>query len=372
MAYQFHACDFTTGRIRETVELVDVQAERRLDGAGKLSASLVLAGVDLPVAAAWIAAVEPERSTICVARDGVALGEWVVTHHPSPSIASDVLELEGTHIRGFLDQVIPDMPFGGYPPQDQMLIAKDVVGQIRDGHTPTSAPAGSRGLVITIPDPPVSGVTKTRYADWTDGKFYTAGKLIDDLASAVDGFDWDIDVTLDGDHVVRTFRWGVPALGRVLSSELWHPGPGRTGGNIVDFTLPRDGSLLATQTIAVGSGSGTLRAVARANNPALVDAYPLNQKAVSYSDVNVLDALQDRADAEAARARSSQGPPKLTLDADADPVLGSYAPGDVLTVDVAPVLTQPLGWRGQVRISSYTIQPPESGPELVPIEVTIL
>lgn len=379
MSYEFYACDLVTGLIRESLGLVDVDATRSLSEAGAFKATMPLTGlhedpdINLAIAGARLEAIDPENDgTIAIVRDGVCLGEWVVTATPDRRVGDSSVAIEGAHVRTFLSRVVPDMPFGGWStPTEQLVIARYVALQAKDGSTPAFAPPGTRGIAITIPTPPASGVLRTRMADWTDGKFYSAEKLLNDLASDGNGFDWDIDVAVSGQSLVRTFRWGYPALGRSLGQDVRYLGEGKAGGSIIDFAMTKSSDPLATQVIGIGSGTGALRQVSRSST-VLAPVRALHQRAVSYSGVNVLNTLQQQSDADAAASVSALLPPSVVIDADGDVPLGSFSPGDSLDVIVNACPAYPRGWSGTVRILDYGIKPPATGVETVPLTVDLV
>lgn len=378
MSYQFYACDLVTGRIRESLPLTGVSAHRSLRSAGAFKATLQLSGLDPdPVvnqarAQSLLDSVDPMRSTVAVVSDGVALGEWIINQQPTLSNTLGSADLSGTHIRDYLDWVIPDLPSGGWAAAtDQLTIAAFLAAQCVAGGEPASAVGAGSGIALTVPSI-ASGVLRTRTTDWTDGKYYTASKMITEMAGNLSGFDWDVSSALSGQFMTRTLQFGYPMLGHDLFVDVSSPVVGKPGGSVAQFALSMDGTQLATQVIGVGSGAGLARIEYRANNTSLA-GYPLRQKVAAFSGVSVLATLQANTDAAAAAAASALDPPQLAVLAGIDPAtgaqyqpaLGSYNPGDTVTVYVSPAAGLPRGWVGRVRLTDYEIAPVSVGPEFV-------
>ena len=408
--YSYLACDLITGRVRESIQLVNVTAERTLDQSnpGQFSALMPLtrsssanhehglfpgtstypsggaypgddAGDDegsRVLRRSWIDATESARSTIVVVRDGVALGEWIIWDRPDRPNNAQPIPIEGAYITSYFDQVYPtfsvtagDLPADGWSATEQLTIANAVAAQCADPITSSTAPAGSRGITLTIPSVTASGQLRDRN-DWP-AQYKSALAMLNDLAGVLNGFDWDIDVQLVGNQVVRSLTLSYPRRG-IDSGVVIQPAEGKPGGNATHVAIGEDGTRIATQVIGVGGGSGGGQAIVRSPNPALVAAFPLLQKV--YTDASVLDpvVLQATADSLAANTRSSQVPPKVTLLADKDPILGSYRCGDYVTLVLGQSTNYPDGYKVKVRILKYTINPPKAGPETVSLEVGLI
>lgn len=390
--YRYLACDLTTGNVRLEVPLVQVSAGRQLNSPGAFRASMPLAGLrnldgtpNIGLQKACYDATEAKRSTIVVVRDGVAMGEWRITGRPSRKNDGSPVQLEGEYITGYFSEVIPsftglsgDLPAGGYPGPtsptpgpgtDQLLIAWDLAAQCADPITSTTAPPGSRGLAMAMParGAHLSGVLLTE-TDWAT-QTNTVAAMTQTIQQLAPGFDWDIDVGLNGDgtQVMRTWSVSYPQRGLDAGVIVLQPEQGGQGGQITDFNASEDGSLLATQIIGMGAGQPAI--VARSNNTGLVAAFPLMQKVVSESATTDPNMLQAQANAAALNAQTALVPPELTLLADGYPQLGSYSEGDYLTVQIGPSPNFPYGYQQKVRITGFVIAPPVAGDEFVVLTV---
>lgn len=384
--YQFLACDFITGNVALEVPLIGVTANRSLNTPGAFQASMPLAAIrnadgtpNLPMQQGCWDATESKRCSIAVIRDGTCLGEWRITSRPTRKNDGSPVQLEGEYITGYLAEVYPswtglvgDLPAVGYPDpgEDQLKIAWDLFAQCADPITSTTAPAGSRGLAISLGSRSAlsSGVLVVQ-TDWPD-QFNDALSMLTTLQQLSPGFDYDIDVALVGTQIVRTLTLSYPFRGVDAGITLLQPEAGGEGGQISDYEANEDGALLASQVITTGAGTPAL--VARSNNAALVTGFPLMQKVVTQSATTDLPTLQSQSDAAAAYAQSADVPPVLTILADADPVLGSYSTGDFVTVNIGVSSNYPYGASETLRITNIAITPPTAGSETVTLSVAVI
>lgn len=377
-AYVYLACDLITGNVRERVDLTNVSAERTLDQGtpGAFSAQMPLGGIDPIIARSRLAATESGRSTIVVVRDNVALGEWIIWDRPDRPNNAQPVPLRGDYITSYFDQVVPnftglagDLPAAGWAATEQLTIANALAAQCDDPITITTAPAGSRGMTFTIPSVTPSGVVRDRL-DWP-AQSKTVWAMLNDLASVLNGFDWDIDVQLVGNQVVRTLSLSYPRRG-IDSGVVLQPAEGKPGGNVAHVAIGESGRRIATQVVGIGGGTGAGQTVTRSNNTALVAAYPLMQNVYTDTSVLVPATMQAKTDSLAANARSAQVPPKVVVLADKDPILGSYRAGDFVTLVLGKSTNYPDGYTVKVRILKITVAPPASGPETVALDLGLV
>lgn len=378
--YTFLACDQISGQVRERIRLLDVDANLALDFTkpGSFEAKMSLAGRNAVTRAAWLDATEPGRSTVVIVRDGVALGEWIIRGRPTRKNDASPVELYGEQITGYFADVPPnfsnaagDLPLAGWTNVDQLTIAAALVQQCDDPITNTLAPAGSRGMNLTVPAVTPSGQLVTK-AEWASQYLYVQAMLAElAQAAAPAGFELTITVQVVANVVQRTVKFGYPQLG-IDSGTALQPAEGKPGGNATEVNCPDDGTRLATQVIGLGKGQGVGKTVTYSANAGLVALYPYRAKVVSNLAVADPVALQALSDDAASKASSSAVPPSVSVFADRDPVLGSYSPGDTFTLAMGQSTNFPNGNRVKVRLTGIQIKPPAAGPELVPLTVTAL
>lgn len=390
--YRYFAVDLITGLVGIELPLTSVQATKQLNSPGQFQASMPVAGfrnadgtLNNPLIAACMDATNPGQSSVAVFRNNSLVGEWQITQRPTRVASGTPVQLQGYWISNVLANVVPafssnisDLPASGYPGPastpvgpgtDQLQVAWDLVNQaVNPG---TLAPAGSNGYAISLPTRSAlsSGVLLT-LTDWPSQQ-NTVLAMLTQIQQA-NSFDWDIAVSLSPDSttIIRTLILASPEIGSNNGISFLMPEWGGQGGNIVDFEANDDGTRLATQVLAVGGGSPAQ--VARATNTALVAGLPLIQKIVSLAAITDAGQLAAQATAAAAYAESTAIPPTVTVLADTNPQFGSYDCGDTVTVNVGPSPVFPYGLSQVERITSWQINPPVAGDEVVTLTVSII
>lgn len=388
--YRYLACDLITGNVLCELPLTTVQATRQLNTPGPFTALMPLAGLvnadgtpNTVLQQTCIDATVPMGSTVAVLRDGTAVGEWRIEQRPTRKNDGTPVQLQGSYISNYFSSVIPsftglsgDLPLAGYPGPaslpvgagtDQLQVAWDLIAQCADPITSTTAPTGSRGLRLTMPlrAASTSGVLITQ-TDWP-GQNGDVLSMLATIQQLSPGFDWGIDVTLVGQTIVRTLTLSYPRRGIDAGTVVLQPEQGGIGGQIQDFEANDDGTRLATQVIAVGTGSPAV--TTRSNNADLALVLPLMQTLYSDSSVTDPTVLQAQGDAKASYARTAVIPPTVAILADSYPQLGSYSEGDYMTVNVGVSSNFPYGYSQKWRITGIQINPPVAGPELVTLTV---
>lgn len=388
--YRYRSCEVASGELLVDLPLVQVQATRQLNSPGPFQASMALAGLRLadgvtPDVASQRACLDstiPAQHSVAVFRDDTLVGEWRLTGRPSRKNDGSPVQLTGEWISGALAGAIPiftsnpaDLPAGGYPGPtstpvgpgtDQLQVAWDLVNQLVNPGT--GAPAGSSGVAITLPTRAglSSGVLLT-LTDWPTQQ-NTALAMLTQIQQG-NLFDWDVDVTLVGNTIVRSLTLSYPMRGQDNGVTFLQPEWGGQGGSISDYEANDDGSRIATQVIGVGAGSPPI--IARSNT-GLAGALPINQKLVSFPSIADPTELQNQTDSAAAYATSTAVPPTVVVVADVAPEFGSYDIGDTVTVNVGPSPSFPYGVSTKLRITSLQITPPVAGRELVTLGVAVV
>lgn len=395
--YQYLACSVIDGSVAVEVPLVQVQANLQLNAPGSFQAKMDLAGVvdsngntSRALQQAYWVATEEDRCSIAVIRDGTCLGEWRITSRPSVKNDGSPIQIQGEQISGYLSSVVPawsnnvgDLPASGYPGPlsvpvgpgtDPLQIAWDLVAQCADPISGTLAPAGSRGMAITLPTR--SALNSGQVITQTDWPTQTNDVLsmLTQIQQLSPGFDWYIDVAYNAtlNKLVRTLTLSYPMRGADSGITIIQPEQRGPGGQITDYEANTDGSRRSTQIITTGaSANAGSSLIARSNNTDLVAGYPLKQKVVPQSAVTDPTLLQSMSDAAAAYAESSSVPPTITILADTYPVLGSYTVGDYMTVNIGPSDNFPFGATQKIRVIGIQIAPPVAGAETVALTVAL-
>lgn len=172
-----------------------------------------------------------------------------------------------------------------------------------------------------------AGPIKSIDVDTTDQKYY--GDVMDDLASAADGFDWTIDCQRLGDGTYqKTLRVGYPTMG--ASSDSADLVVFEYPGCITNYYMTESMSDAGTNVRVLGAGEGTSMPVADVTQTDMltIQGWPRWDVDVSYKDASDQTLINQLA----IQASINNKPPmptyKLTVKGDQDPVFGSYNIGD--------------------------------------------
>jgi hypothetical protein len=245
-----------------------------------------------------------------------------------------------------------------YPNTDQLAIAAALLATMQ------AHPGGD--LDIQLRGSPSSGVLRTVH--YTLGEQKPVADALRDLANAEDGFDFVVDVEYGAaGQPQRYLQLGYPRLGQAGAPHVWE-----YGANLVDFTWPVDAAAMATRIFAQGTGDTEQPLVAYAEDTAAyAGGWVLLEDAASQLDTKDSAVLQAQASGELASRRRPVVLPELTVRADLDPMLGSYAVGD----DARLVIDDPFFADGTVdvtvRIMGVEVTPgDDAGQEQVTLTVT--
>lgn len=372
--YSFKAVNFRSGAVVADLPLVSVSGQVHLAG-GRLDAQLPLAQLALPdrnpdgtlVKDRWapcrdmINATTPDLFTVLVVRDGKIMGEWMIWTRTRDNTKAPVT-LAGVEVRSWFEHVAVD----GWVKRtnaDAGTVAHDLAQLALD------RPPGVAAMVV---GPAVTTGNIVPEVDYPDGSNYI-GKMIDELAGGINGFDWWVDTQWDTasatPRVKRTIRFGYPRRGRALQAYIDLPRfvPGQSG---IKFGLTEDGTRVATAVYVTGTGEGATQLVSRGLNSDLFQTYPIMDRIDSQSSEDQQTLLDAYSAADAAASRSPELPTNVQLRADGDLKLGSYEPGDSLLAKAEACANFPDGYQSTVRILGFTMTPPQDGQtETVDVEI---
>jgi hypothetical protein len=359
--YTYLVADLATGTVLEELPLAGVSFDKRLNDAGSFRGQLPVTDPEIRSRVPRLFT-EPGRTALYVDRDGELLWGGIVW--TSRYVASGgTLELGAADFLSYLEHrrvltypIDAANPFD-YPDADQLAIAAALLGVAQ------SHPGGDLG--IELRGDSSSGVR--RGVRYTLGEQKPVADALRDLANAEDGFDFTVDVDYGAGGVPRRYlRLGHPRLGQPGAPHVWE-----YGANLVDFSWPADAASMATRVFAQGTGDAEEPLVAWAEDTAAYGSgWVLLEDAASQLDTKDTAALQAQAGGELAGRRRPVVLPELTVRADLDPVLGSYAVGD----DARLVIDDPFFADGvvdvAVRIMGFEVTPgDDAGLEQVTLTV---
>lgn len=204
-----------------------------------------------------------------------------------------------------------------YAAADQTTgIAKDLIDWAQ------SIPGGSIGVATA--DVAATGVLRDRTYEAFERKWI--GAEIEALAALDGGFDFRYESRWNAGTIQTRFLTSYPATGRQTEIVL------EVGKQLAKLGTKTDATSLATNVDAIGAGEGDLGLIATVSSPALLGVYPLLDDVVSFTDVSERPTLEAHARKRLRRGAAPIVIPAVEWDPSLEPVIGSFLPGDIVTV----------------------------------------
>lgn len=344
--YTYLACDLLTGAILAELPLSDVSFSSVLSGAGEFSSTLSISDQRVQKIDP-ITATEPGRTALYVDRDGVLVWGgilWVRRYNPR----TEQLTLSGNEFWSYLRRryITDDKVFTA---TDQLTIAQNLVNYAQ------SKPGGNIGVVVGSN---TSGVLRDFAAYGYERK--QVAEAVEELSDLDNSFDFAVDLAYDVSmQPTKTLNFSYPRRGRTApDSGFVFEFPGNT---ILEPSWDEDGAKMSNTLYGQGQGEGEDMVRSVIATPTMLDAgYPLLEDVVSAKDVGSQGVLDDRIRAIAEARVKPVTLPKLTVRANAEPVLGSYITGDDVHVSITSKRF-PNGIETTRRILEISVTPADTG-----------
>ncbi|MEU0157928.1 hypothetical protein ABZ154_03545 [Streptomyces sp. NPDC006261] len=371
--YTYLFCDLLTDAILAELPLSGVTYSTELNGIGTLTATVPYADDTLPLDPET--ATTPGRTALYVDRDGVIVWAGIVWTREivKGGKAIQAAELLSYYTRRYVKTTLSTdtslLLNTAYVPTGQRLYTDQkyiVWSLLQYAH---AQPNGNIGISTAQLVAPAHGVPRmVSYFRFERPEIYGS---IAELAAADDGFDFGIEVGWNPvsnnnppTRYKRARTW-FPRRGRPADQSGLVFVKGGSGGSILDYDWPEDGTASATEVSAVGDGSGEARVTSvRQDADRLAAGWPLLEQVTAYEGVIDQARLDGLAAAELTARSGAQTQPTFTVAADADPVFGSYEVGDEALFVIDPEPTTPGGREGVLRIVSIEVTA-ATGPERV-------
>jgi hypothetical protein len=322
VTYTYLACDLRTNAILAELPLqVSGDIPTKLNGYGEFTATLNLNAkgmnrLDLPSICAG------GRTALYIDRDGVLVWGGILWGGRREQERHEVT-LRFKEFESYLSRrlITSDYTPGSPPPAapvDQLLIAQTLVNNAQ------AVGGGGIGIIVGTE---TSGVLRTR--DYFRTSLQAVGEALRALTTLERGFDMYISVAYTSAGVpTKTLRLGYPRLGRGASAsgfDFQQP------GNITAWTDEWDAFTdSTTDHYELGEGEGSSTHIVHASRPTDIAAgWPVLESVgrENRSVSNNADLV-----AHARETLTANTVPIATFScevkANADPVLGSYIPGD--------------------------------------------
>ncbi|MFD7410159.1 hypothetical protein [Kitasatospora purpeofusca] len=382
--YTYLFCDLVTDRVLAELPVIGAEYSTELSGVGTFRGTVPLN--DETGQLGPMDATIPDRTALYIDRDGVIVWAGIIWRRRQLASASGIIwgmELQGAEFASywqyrFVNRLLSTdynllvasgadtryVPDGQRMYDDQTWIVWSLLRYAE------ADPSGAGTIhVDTNPLVSPSGVTRARTYDPAQQRTDIL-TLIRQLSQVDGGFDWGIESGYNPGGS-RYRRWAVwyPRRGRSASATgfTWQYG---AGGNVVLPDWPEDGSRYANRAWAFGSGAGADVVTGLAEAPDQWAAgWPLIERAATYDGVTQANTIQAHAQADVNAAVRAATAPTFVVDADADPVLGSYTVGDAAVFAIDPGPYYPRGRVEELRIATISVRV-TGGPETVTLTCT--
>jgi hypothetical protein len=347
--YTYLVADLRTNAILAELPLKVSSFDTKLSGYGRLGATLNLnakgmSDLDLP------GILTPGRTALYVDRDGTLVWGGILWSG-SRNKADHSAQLAAMEFESYFHRrlITADYKPAGV---DQFTIAQTLV------NTMQARVGGNIGLTVGSD---TCGVLRTR--DYFRTGLVKVGEALRELAQLEFGFDFYVAVGYDSNGLpTKTLRLGYPRLGRVAAvSGLVFESPGNITAWRDDFDA-FDESATDYYELGQGEGSSTLIGLAQ-DTSAITAGFPVLE---TKSSDNRASRTQDVINAHARESLAAAPIPvqtfSCTVDANADPVLGSYIPGDAARFIVSDDWYRPDSsgvptFDRYLRILGYSVNP---------------
>lgn len=341
-AVRYVFVDALSGTILEEIPLQSVRFTQTLNG-GEFNGTfgLDLSGYDNDQ---LVTATIPGRTLLVAETDSVVLWGGLVWSRTYQSQAKSVQIHAKT-----LDQ---------YPTKRLVSFDRDFVDVdprniMRQLYTDMQADPYS--ILVDIPGAFVTASTVDFEVVVPEMKTYRAA--MDQVATALNGFEWVIDWRRDGNSYVKSLKIGKP-LGQL---------PGDTNpifeypGNVLNYwrndTIGQGG----TNIFGVGAGEGeNMQVVEVVHTDLLVNGFPRLDAPISFKDVEDEVVLEELTQTQAGIAKVPQPVYTVQMKADREPAFGDYALGDYCKFVVKDPLHAAPGFTYTTRILGWDYSPAQS------------
>jgi hypothetical protein len=356
--YRYLFSDLLTNSVVAELDLTGVSFSQQLNSAGTFSGSIQLTGQAL--ASNTIVGTIPGRTALYVDRDGVLVWGGVIWHREYNS-KDQHIQLTAQEFESYFGRrrITTTQTYFNV---DQLAVARGLIT------TAQSATSGNIGVQVGSE---VSGINVA--AIYRNYEQKTVLSALQDLAKSNTGFDFTIDVAYDTNGVpAKTLKLGYPRSGKVYSAtNATCPVFEFPAGNVIEYSYPEDGSLVANTIYATGAGSSEGKLIYSASDSTKLNSgWPLLEDTVSYTDVIDGNLIQGLAAGQVAAVSYPPTTMKLVAYPSADPVFGSYKVGDDARVRIFDDRF-PNGLDSVYRITALTVSPGETQGERVTLTLTL-
>lgn len=340
--YRFLVTDLRNNTILDDLPLQKVTYSNALSKAGSIVAEIQI-NLDTKIHNLK-EHTAPGKTGLYVVRNGVPVWGGIIWKRQY-SAPDRTLRIDGATFESYLFRRFQRSNFT-WKREDQLKMARSIIGSVFDQ------------VGVTV-DSNNSGVYRER--NLYKYEFKTIGDELQTLSDLINGFDWNVDISLDDSGLVfnRELKFYYPKKGvtkedTTISFE--YP------GIISDVTYSEDAENGVNKSWAVGAGESEEQLEKFATDSA--GGWPILEDVENYKDVVIPATLQNHADSDLVRLRTPIEIAEITVRADREPFLGTYSTGDWARFVLNDLYFDPA-LTVFMRIIEYTVSVDDKGLERV-------
>lgn len=190
----------------------------------------------------------------------------------------------------------------------------------------------------------------------TDFKAYD--NVMSSLSDGVNGFDWYITVTKDGQFYRRDLQVGYPNLGSGVYDGMnvfEYP------GNITQYYVTEPMADAGNIVYVIGAGEGSTMIVGTFTNAtSFSSGFPVWETAINRKDINAQDLVNNLSMQLGSVLEPPMSVNKLTVKGNLTPVFGSYNLGDTCRIIIKDPRFPGNGYSANKRLLKWTLRPQSS------------
>lgn len=368
--YRCIAADLRTGARITELPLSGLSFSSRLNDVGQASGKLTLPApsttANRALATLLNDAVDEARRMLIIERDNVIVWcgiIWVAGYNDNDQTRDIRASDEGSYWRRRL--ISYDKTFTS---STATTIAQTVIATAQAAQGGNINVTVVREINAAYTEPSVT-LTLDQY------ELRTVGEVIEELAKADGGFEYDYTYAWNGSGTVdKTLTLSYPRRGRnyLASGHVFE-----VGRNVTEFSWPSDGTRVANKVWATGNGEGDAMLISSAADTYQIlpgssggPGYPLLEEMTASKRTRGTDGQAQLNALTAGRIKAVATPvvlPEITVRADLDPVFGTYITGDACRIIIPPNLSPrfPNGLDQYRRIVGWNVRVDDDGTESV-------
>lgn len=360
--YRYLFADLLTNQILTELPLVSVTFGQELNTSGSFQGHLLLSDIR-ESGYGVLDNTNPGRTAVYVVRDSTIVWAGVLWSRTYDAQAQRVT-FGGREFESYFERRRINFDYNvAAASQDQLLVVQNLFNTIQ------GAPGSSTNIGLVV-GTETSGVNVSKTYRGYEYKPLT--EAVYELSKAVNGFDFNIDVSFDSNNAIqKRLRLEYPRRGVVYNASNASAPVLEFPGNIISYTYPEDGFQVSNTIYGLGAGQGEGKLVSTQTSASqLAAGWATLEGSISYTDYTDATVLASLTNAELSAKQQPIVVMTCTLATYVDPILGSYGTGDDFRIRITDDFF-PSGLDVIRRLAKIEVQVGDNGPERVTLSFVV-